>query len=928
MKLSLQFLFIILYFFLFSFHNCFLFSVIIPIYNTGRYLNESIGSLLNQTIDFKEIQIILVNDGSTDQSEEICLKYKNKFPKNIIYIKIEHGGVSKARNRGMDYARGIYINFLDPDDKWDYNAFKYFLLFFEFYKQINFAAARIKIFEAENNYHPLDYKFYKTRIANLSEEYNCIQLSLCSSIFRKSLIQGHTFDERVFSHEDTLFINNILLHRPIIGLIREALFYYRRRMDSSSVVQSYKQNIEFYFDTLNYVFFKLINISTMMYNRILPFIQFLISYDILFRIKQQAFKFMDLHNFHKYCLIMKELLEKIEDKYILEQKILSNQVKIYTLSLKYNRDLRYDIQLNQNCFYYLKYIILDLNKQKNIIVWKIIELRNSILYLEGIDNFWMPKEKYHYFCIIENFVYYPKYFPNQNNDFITMHGIIEKGRIIEFYIPLKKNIKKQIIKFYLSIFGQNREIFTSTSLYSHIPPYSNGYYISDNFIIKYIDKRLIIFKYNRNLEIEFEYKYCNELQRRNKHSLICLRKQMKRKNQIKTHKQYEVWIINDRLDQAGGYGEYYFRYLKTIMPKDIKFYFVIDKNCTDYKKLKKLGNIIDLYSFQYLKILLVADKIFSSISDQLFEYLFDKDFNYISDLTHFEKIYLDNGIIEEGLSNFRDKLMKNVNIFVTSPIKEFKTILNTKYENQKKITNFLGQNNINKRIIVIPTWRKGFEGRRNLLSQKSIYTNKFVFSEYFNFYNNLINDKRLIIFMNQHNYKGTFCLHYFLESQWIDFNQNEIFSVIKKCDYQKVLLENSLLITDYSSIFFDFGYLKKPIIYTHFDYDEYRKTHYKKDYFDYNKDGFGPICKDINCTINEIIYEIKINCKLKKKYMMKVNKYFRNLHSNHNGNIFKDITKNKNNLTNKTENLFYDYSIFISFFLLYTLKKYMGQRDF
>ena len=59
--------------------ECFIFSVIIPIYNTGRYLYDSIGSLINQTIGFNNIQIILINDGSTDNSEEICLKYKKKI---------------------------------------------------------------------------------------------------------------------------------------------------------------------------------------------------------------------------------------------------------------------------------------------------------------------------------------------------------------------------------------------------------------------------------------------------------------------------------------------------------------------------------------------------------------------------------------------------------------------------------------------------------------------------------------------------------------------------------------------------------------------------------------------------------------------------------------------------------------------------------
>ena len=169
-----------------------------PIYNTGRYVEEAIFSLLNQTIGFKNIQIILVNDGSIDRTDEISLKYKKKYPDNIIYIKTEHGGLSKARNIGIKHATGRYITFLDPDDKWDSMAFYYISLFFEHNANIELVAARLKFFELVDDYHPLDYKFYKTRVVNLIKEYNCIHLSGSSSVFKASLIKRNEFGEDTF----------------------------------------------------------------------------------------------------------------------------------------------------------------------------------------------------------------------------------------------------------------------------------------------------------------------------------------------------------------------------------------------------------------------------------------------------------------------------------------------------------------------------------------------------------------------------------------------------------------------------------------------------------------------------------------------------------------------------------------------------------
>ena len=152
--------------------NCYIFSVIMAIYNTEKYLNESIASLLNQSIGYSEIQIILINDGSTDNSEDICLKYQKDYPENVIYLKTNHSGVSEARNIGMSFARGDFINFLDSDDIWDYEAFQYILSFFEQNKDVNIVSGRLKFFGVRNDYHALDYKYYKTRIVNLIKEYN------------------------------------------------------------------------------------------------------------------------------------------------------------------------------------------------------------------------------------------------------------------------------------------------------------------------------------------------------------------------------------------------------------------------------------------------------------------------------------------------------------------------------------------------------------------------------------------------------------------------------------------------------------------------------------------------------------------------------------------------------------------------------------
>lgn len=89
-------------------------SVVVPIYNVEKYIKKCMDSLVNQTL--QEIQIILVNDGSTDESGNIAKEYASKYTNKIIYLEKENGGLSDARNFGMRYAEGEYIAFLDSDD--------------------------------------------------------------------------------------------------------------------------------------------------------------------------------------------------------------------------------------------------------------------------------------------------------------------------------------------------------------------------------------------------------------------------------------------------------------------------------------------------------------------------------------------------------------------------------------------------------------------------------------------------------------------------------------------------------------------------------------------------------------------------------------------------------------------------------------------
>ena len=91
-------------------------SVIIPLYNSAKWLPKCLDSVLDQDVPLDELEVICVNDGSPDNSEQVALQYKEKYPDTIVVISQENQGPSGARNNGMKHATGKYLCFVDPDD--------------------------------------------------------------------------------------------------------------------------------------------------------------------------------------------------------------------------------------------------------------------------------------------------------------------------------------------------------------------------------------------------------------------------------------------------------------------------------------------------------------------------------------------------------------------------------------------------------------------------------------------------------------------------------------------------------------------------------------------------------------------------------------------------------------------------------------------
>lgn len=218
-------------------------SIIVPVYKTERYLNRCIDSILAQT--FTDFEIILVDDGSPDKSGEICEEYAKK-DKRIIVIHKKNGGLSDARNFGLDVAQGEFIGFVDSDDYIENDMYEKLIVACERNNSKISMCGRYNVFVEELR--PLfafeGHKIWdsKKAIENLLTWDN-IDSSACDKLFSKDLFKQIRFPVGKYN-EDISIIAQIIHNAGKVVHIGDAKYYYFHRSNSITTEQFSERKLD------------------------------------------------------------------------------------------------------------------------------------------------------------------------------------------------------------------------------------------------------------------------------------------------------------------------------------------------------------------------------------------------------------------------------------------------------------------------------------------------------------------------------------------------------------------------------------------------------------------------------------------------------------------------------------------------------------
>lgn len=206
-------------------------SLIVPIYNSQNYLEKCIKSLISQTL--KDIQIILINDGSTDNSEKIIKSFDDE---RIVYISKNNEGIGKTRNLGIDKATGEFLAFVDSDDYLNEHFCEYM-----YQKAVNDDCDLVvcDFFEERNTLVGIKFKDFKdTNLRETPELINYINLGPCNKLYKKSLFddKSNRFEENL-KYEDAPFVVKMLLSANKIGKVNDYLTYYVIHSNSETTIR-------------------------------------------------------------------------------------------------------------------------------------------------------------------------------------------------------------------------------------------------------------------------------------------------------------------------------------------------------------------------------------------------------------------------------------------------------------------------------------------------------------------------------------------------------------------------------------------------------------------------------------------------------------------------------------------------------------------
>ncbi len=890
----------------------FLFSIVMAVYNASAYLDQTIQSVLHQDIGFHEhIQLILVDDGSTDNSLEICAKYGAQHPENIVVVHKENGGVSSARNAGLEFVTGRYINFLDSDDYFGLNVCTKVADFFK--KNGSFTdivAIRVELVGAKSGRPGLFDKKYEKgdRVINLWKEPEIYQNSTNNCFISSALMNWLHFDEELNISEDLKLVNTLLMHKYSIGILASCSYYYRITNDDTSLVHGAQRNPVWYFPYLERVAGFLMDTYKTKTGFIPGYIQYTLLRDLYNRFnnnKDFETVITDPEQKRRYKETLFGLLSRIDDSVILRNGFLNSNWQVYFLSIKHGAP-------KLNCKQAEGKITYAFSGGASVTqtmfqTFSFAKIIGDKLILEG----YVPLPNWHGLQEVQIKV-------SCGNDRVS-GGVDEGPRFDNLAFGDEYTLFRHYYRVEIDHLNSDSQPIEITLLVNGYPlsiplvgygewfpltkKLPDPYYCVDGLClstwgVKLVLSRLSLTEWKQREEKTWAFLASSK--DRDAAKGLAYRKAYFESRTGKKRKP--IWIVSDRHVCGGDNGEAFYRYLLKHKSKEIDAYFALDESSEDFARLKREGfRMLDMTSQEYCDTFVLADVILSSYFDHSEIKPINNEF-IRSLITDKKYVFLQHGITKDDVSFYYTRQTMNFSMVVTACPRERDSFVETRNYLLRPegvaLTGFprydLLENQPGKVLLVMPTWRNkmvqfGINGLEPQVNPA------FVKSSYFRFYHDLLSSEKLHALCRKYGYKISYFPHNNMMPTDVYFKDIEDIEIVEEDRvYATAFAKASVMVTDFSSTAFDFAYLRKPVVYCQGDAEEFFLSHtYRRGYFSYEKDGFGPIFSEVDEVVDYLAKLFENDCRMEPEYLDRTNAFFAFDDNDNSARVYEAVRKLK-----------------------------------
>lgn len=870
-------------------------SVVIPTYNDGSTLLPRLSSCLRTTLADPCTEIILVNDGSTDDTLSACQQLADNAD-NIVVIDKHNGGVGSARNAGIDAAHGKYIAFLDSDDTLLPETLEAAVSFFEeHYDEIDLVTYPMRLYDEKREWpHVREQILTETGVYDLTKLQNAFALITNVNVIVKNNDELPRFREDLLVHEDELFFTNVLLRKQKVGFSKIGAYRYYQRPGSAISTKmhpfyQFEKNIGFWEEL-----FARYDCPVPVYLQasFLNEVNWKLRKDVLlpYHYGEEAFE--------QAIRRIRALMNRIDDDVIFTSPRADDYYRCFLARQKTSTDL--SCLIEQGCIVLKRgeAILLCRNHvDANIVKTRVSE---GVLHLEGVLESvlfeWYPTARL--FLEIDGTSKIELQLISTLRDY--REGHVRTCRFAKFKaaIPLDGSthasfsisVGNEMIPIRL-MFSEKANLDTKNGITSFI---AGDYLIaaggneSSISIAKAPSTR-------RRMSIWLQNTRNAASQNRKTLAIRCFQRFNKRQKR-------PLWLYYDRTGVGGDNA--YLQFIHDLSKNDgIERYYVSKDNPETLRSLfteNQLKHVLAFASAKHRLAHLNADRIITSyIEHQNWCPFAPKTMRGLADIVHYDMVYLQHGVLHAHMPwkfSIDNRLFDREVVSTQFEVDNLTT--NYGFTKDQLITSGMPRYDLvdiaarpQRKILLAPSWRKYLVSEQPGLTFGAKKT-AFLESSFWKETKRLLESGVLIELLEEHDYTLDIKLHpifsvYKDEFEALSNDRIRLVSSVKESDY-------AAFVTDYSSWVFDFVYLKRSIAYFLPDDEEFAAGLNGYHQLDLPlEDGFGPLCKTADELLSALDRILEQDGSPAPKYARKMDGFFLHYDNNQRDRLYEALMRSR-----------------------------------